>query len=505
MKNKVAIYARKSRYTDSGESINAQIEKIKNYFREDHIDFSIFIDEGYSGSNLDRPEFKRLYNAIKRKEFNTVAVYRIDRIARNVVDFFKLFGEFEKYGVDLVSVTEGIDAKTAQGRFMVTILAGVADMERSNIVSRTIDGMEHIASRGFWTGGTLPLGYKSIKVLEGEKHHAYLSRDEKEAKIVKFIYKTYNDCSKFRETMRRTNDKFNISLSVSCIKAVLTSPRYVGSDELISSYLGSQGFKIIGLNNGKGYLTYNLQSKRDKMAVVSKHDPIVDSYTWLKAQELHKKNIKAPRPNISNYTWLAHKVYCGYCYKPMQVKYISYNTQKGRVDKGYFLDTCNCRNLKGSKGTLSIKVAEGAVLEFIKTLYDPSVIKSLIVENSSDDIISEIKSIKKEIKTIDNKITNLTDKLSIASDTVSSILITSIEKLAQDKKKLLEELLILENKNNSSTSIDDKVNSICDSSKSLIENFKNLDMKEKRYRIDMIIDRIEYRYKDKNINIVLRK
>ena len=136
MINKIAIYARKSKYTDSGESINAQIEKIKSYLGEDGDNFSIFIDEGFSGGNLNRPEFKRLYAAVKRKEFNIVAVYKIDRIARNVVDFFRLFGEFEKYGVDLVSATEDINARTSQGRFMVTMLAGVADMERSNIITR---------------------------------------------------------------------------------------------------------------------------------------------------------------------------------------------------------------------------------------------------------------------------------------------------------------------------------------------------------------------------------
>ena len=505
MINKIAIYARKSKYTDSGESINAQIEKIKSYLGEDGDNFSIFIDEGFSGGNLNRPEFKRLYAAVKRKEFNIVAVYKIDRIARNVVDFFRLFGEFEKYGVDLVSATEDINARTSQGRFMVTMLAGVADMERSNIITRVTDGMEHIAARGFWTGGTLPLGYKSIRVIEDSKEHTYLCRDEKEAEIVEYIYKTYIDCCKFKETVRRVNHIFDLNLSTCCVKTVLTSPRYVSSNELISSYLSSQGFKVYGENTGKGYLTYNLQSKRDKMAVVSKHDPIIDPYTWLKAQEIRKNNTIAPRPNISSYTWLAHKVYCGYCGKPMQVKYISYNTKEGKVSKGLFLDNCSCRKLKGNQGTLPLNIAEGAVLEFIKTLYDPSVIKSLITENKSDDFLSEIKSIKKEIKTIDTKIANLTDKLSLASDNVVNILMSSLDSLAENKKELQEKLLLLENKNSDNKSINDKVNEICRKAKYIVEDFNSLGLEEKRYRIDSIIDRVEYKYKEKNINIVLRK
>lgn len=503
-RNKIAIYARKSKYTDSGESINTQIEKIKSYLGEDHADFSIFIDEGFSGGNLDRPEFQRLYAAIKRKEFDTVAVYKIDRIARNVVDFFKLFGEFEKYGVDLVSATEDINARTAQGRFMITMLAGVADMERSNIITRVTDGMEHIAACGFWTGGALPLGYKSIRVIEAGKEHTYLLKDKSQAEIVEYIYKTYTECCKFKETVRRVNCIYDLSLSTCCVKTVLTSPRYVGSNELISSYLSAQGFKVYGENTGKGYLTYNLQSKRDKMVIVSKHEPIIDPYTWLKAQEIRKNNAIAPRPSISSYTWLAHKVYCGYCNKPMRVKYIQYSTKTGKKSKCLFIDMCSCRNLKGNQGTLSATIAERAVLKFIKTLYDPAVIKSLITENKNDDTIGEIKSIKKEIKTVDSKIANLTDKLSLASDNVVNILMSSLENLALDKKKLQEKLLTLENKNNNS-SIDEKIQEICRKAKYISEDFNNLDIEEKRYRINAIIDRVEYRYKEKNINIVLRK
>src|SRR5471030_2640600 len=104
----IAIYTRKSIYVENSESIGTQIDLCKLYFKGEH-EFEIFEDEGFSGKNTNRPAFKRLMALCKMGKIEAVAVYKIDRIARNIVDFVNIFDELDKLGIKLISITEGFD------------------------------------------------------------------------------------------------------------------------------------------------------------------------------------------------------------------------------------------------------------------------------------------------------------------------------------------------------------------------------------------------------------
>ena len=86
---KFAIYSRKSKATDKGESIGNQVEMCRNYINanapgEEH-EFLIYEDEGFSGKNTKRPEFLRMMQDAKKKRFQQVVVYRLDRISRMTI------------------------------------------------------------------------------------------------------------------------------------------------------------------------------------------------------------------------------------------------------------------------------------------------------------------------------------------------------------------------------------------------------------------------------------
>ena len=95
---RVAIYARKSKYTGVGESIGNQIEMCKQYINnmnlQEEPEVKIYEDEGYSGKNLSRPNFQEMMRDNERQSFDIVIVYRLDRISRSVCDFMTLI---EKY------------------------------------------------------------------------------------------------------------------------------------------------------------------------------------------------------------------------------------------------------------------------------------------------------------------------------------------------------------------------------------------------------------------------
>ena len=100
----IAIYSRKSRYTGKCESIGNQIDLCREYIRTHYGDAAaehavVFEDEGFSGGNLNRPDFKKMMTAAKDRKFKAIVVYRLDRISRNISDFSSLIEELGRLGI----------------------------------------------------------------------------------------------------------------------------------------------------------------------------------------------------------------------------------------------------------------------------------------------------------------------------------------------------------------------------------------------------------------------
>ena len=105
-----AIYARQSIEKKDSVSIEAQIEKC-NYFCDGQ-DYKIYKDSGYSGKNINRPQFSSLLEDIKKGIVNKVIAYRLDRISRSIADFSQLLIMFDEYNVDFISATENFDTNS---------------------------------------------------------------------------------------------------------------------------------------------------------------------------------------------------------------------------------------------------------------------------------------------------------------------------------------------------------------------------------------------------------
>ncbi|MBY6770087.1 recombinase family protein, partial [Clostridium botulinum] len=93
-----AIYSRKSKFTGKGESVENQIEMCKEYLKRNFNnidDIEIYEDEGFSGKDTNRTKFKKMIKAAKKKKFNILICYRLDRISRNVADFSNTIEELQ--------------------------------------------------------------------------------------------------------------------------------------------------------------------------------------------------------------------------------------------------------------------------------------------------------------------------------------------------------------------------------------------------------------------------
>ena len=149
----IAIYSRKSRYTGKGESIGNQIDLCREYIRTHYGDAAaehavVFEDEGFSGGNLNRPDFKKMMTAAKERKFKAIVVYRLDRISRNISDFSSLIEELGRLGIDFVSIRESFDTSSPMGRAMMYIASVFSQLERETIAERIRDNMHELAKTG---------------------------------------------------------------------------------------------------------------------------------------------------------------------------------------------------------------------------------------------------------------------------------------------------------------------------------------------------------------------
>lgn len=163
----VMLYIRVStdRQAEEGYSIDIQKERLASYvksmFGDKNVTTEYFIDDGYSGGNLDRPEMKRMIDEIKDGTGTHVIVYKLDRLSRSQKDTLYLIEDvFLMHNIAFISMQESFNTSTAFGRAVVGILSVFAQLERENIYERTRSGMQKRVESGLWPGGGgVPFGY----------------------------------------------------------------------------------------------------------------------------------------------------------------------------------------------------------------------------------------------------------------------------------------------------------------------------------------------------------
>lgn len=165
-----AIYVRVSteEQAEQGYSIDVQKERLIAFCKsQGWEDYKLYIDDGYTGTNTNRPALKRLIRHIEAKKVHTVVVYKLDRLSRKQKDVLSLIEDvFEKNNVAFASSSEKFDTSTAFGKAMIGILAVFAQLERDMIIERTTSGRRQKISKGIWSGGefrSVTTGIRKLK------------------------------------------------------------------------------------------------------------------------------------------------------------------------------------------------------------------------------------------------------------------------------------------------------------------------------------------------------
>ena len=129
-----ALYLRVS----SGEQTTLNQEVfLQEYCKRNNIEvYKIYKDEGVSGSKTTRPELDLMLQAMRQGYFNTVIVWKLDRLGRSVQHLLQLLEEFNNKKIRLICTDMNIDTGTSQGRFFFTVVGAFAELERSMTIER---------------------------------------------------------------------------------------------------------------------------------------------------------------------------------------------------------------------------------------------------------------------------------------------------------------------------------------------------------------------------------
>ena len=195
-KIKVAIYIRVSTTEQKidGYGLEAQKKKLLDYVHNNKALNLITKEEWlfcdvHTGSELNREGLNKLLEAAKAKKFDSVLVWKIDRLSCSLQHLLKVFDIFEKHNVSFVSVQENIDFRGAIGKLIFQIFGAIAQFERELIKGRTNMGKIASAEMGNYTGNAVPYGYKTVPNPNGKGKR--LAIIEQEQKWVKEIFKWY--------------------------------------------------------------------------------------------------------------------------------------------------------------------------------------------------------------------------------------------------------------------------------------------------------------------------
>lgn len=374
--------------------LDMQKQKIVDYCKKNRIIIDKwYVDGGYSGSKLDRPEIQKLLDDAEKGLIKTVYIYKLDRLSRDTADTLELmYRILPKYGVKVVSMTEEIRTDNPMDKVMLTMNAAMNQYEREVIRMRMSAGMVERVKKGYWMGGgRIPLGYYY------DRNDGILHVDEEQAERIKNAYELYLE-------------------GYSC--------------EKISKILGFKGDKIvkdvlkrksnIGLIEYKGEVYKGL------------HKPIVDEKTFYDVQELMKR--RHTNSHVSSENILTGLCYCGVCGARMRYqkwgnhhKLVCYSQDKHN-GKDYMRKSDNCINTKPNS-----EYIEHEVVENFKAF-------SIDIQNIEKKEIDKTEILEKAIKSTNTKIKKMYDVyFERQSENLLEMIYAEEKKLSELERELLEE------------------------------------------------------------------
>ena len=454
----IALYARKSVERENSISCETQLAYCRSVLRPNERDEKImtFVDNGFSGGNVNRDGFQKLMRLIRQGKIRKVIVYKLDRISRSLADFVNILQEFKKYKVEFVSSQEAFDTSSPYGEMIVKLLMVFAEFERTSTISRVTQAYAHRSEMGFYMGGRQPYGFELIPTVIHNVKTKKLNPIPSEAAQVRYIFEVY---ARENVSLRRlrdiliTEDKNPLNGSrwtTAKLSTLLKNPIYVKADSDIYDYYERRGVQIttdVSMFTGEygAQLYGRAKHKRgnpdwsDMKLVLLTHPGLIDSDIWLKCQRKLEKNRQITNSYSNPTSWLAGKVVCEKCGHTM-------TTIKGKINKSgeirrYF--NCTGKSHKkictGPKVSIYAEDLENMIYDCISAKL--SELKSATRTTRKNDS-AEVNELKLKIKAIEKQESRLLDTMLSGgfNDDLLALANQKAERFKKDKLALYERM-----------------------------------------------------------------
>ena len=391
----VAIYARKSRITNKGDSIGVQFKQCAEYAKrelilDENYTFLEYEDKGLSGYYSDRPDFQRMLRDIEMGKIRAVVCYKLDRIGRKTSDLLRLLDFLEKHKVDLLICSNNINTASGVSKIFIQIFAVVAEFERDTLTERITDNMMELAKDGRWLGGNTPTGFTVQRVKTGsgknKSAYSYLESIPEEKAMIQKLYEVFAATRSIKKTADKMNElgyrtKIGGRFNSSTTRLLLKNPVYCTADENAYHYFlehnGGLCGDISGFDGQHGISAYNktdqekfedadstfispkfvqLMSQKplsEWIISVGRHEGFISSRQWIDTQNvLDDIAEKYNRPHRKTNALLAGLVFCPHCGKRLRVISESNRWTNGKprfkyVCPGYRVGECTFRAVDG--------------------------------------------------------------------------------------------------------------------------------------------------------------
>lgn len=478
---RAGLYIRLSRedddIKDESRSVVSQKLILENYLNKNpEIKFvKFYIDDGYSGTNFDRPQFVELIKDINSKKVNCVIVKDLSRFGRNNIETSAYIEQlFPMLGVRLISIADNIDSNDNDNLHKSLLIAfkNIMNEEYARDISLKVRSALAIRKkRGEYLGSFGCFGYKKDV---NDKHKLII--DDETAEIVKRIFnmavqglsikmiaKTLNaenvptplEFKNARKIKFKTPSfKGNHIWNLATVREILSNQMYVG--DMVQGKSEAISFK----NKKK------IKKPSDEWIIVQNtHEAIIDRELFNEVQNLLKKN-KCFNSNPKTENILSGLCECGYCHHKLRIKNGgSINT----TDKHYFIcDTARisdkCINNCSIRNDRLEEIVFTAIKKHIELFLDIEKVLKVLKSNnkpSNSDNLIILKKINFEIQTHNNKLESLYYKLKEGDISRDDYLLSKVDLENRIKECQIQLNLLSQNSDtNSKEELDELISQI---------------------------------------------
>ena len=367
-------------------------------------------------------------------QFDAVVVWKISRVARNLMNLLEIVNVLQKQDIAFYSISEKFQVDTTTGRFMLQIMASVNELERNQIAENVKLGMTKRAFDGGWNGGLI-LGYDNVEDAAGKK---VLRINPEEAALIRLIFQEASTGKGYRAIANNLNrtgykTKQGNPFSTIAVKDILHNQTYIGKIQY-NKYEKWADKRRKGLSE-------------NALLVEGQQEAIVDELLWEKVQVKLKINSKNPAWTKTGTSVLTGLIKCPECGSAMVINNV-YNTLKDGTKKKIRYYSCSQFRNKGASvcrsNSIRAEAAEKQVAEKLKAVItQPEVLEAVVARMNQQ--LQERKApmareLERLMQDIQEKEAN-TQKfltLMVEAPEIASDLTKRIKQLEQEKQMLLQ-------------------------------------------------------------------